>query len=207
MRRLVCTFVGRILQKLVFSWRGSIMTFWTSIVRVGYMYHGSVANERNLEVYKDIWKRSLSISFAVYIRHWGFKQICPWPGHLGMGRFVTAVANRYSGVEEVRIDYNRVILSAILSGSPEKLNFSFIQNNYWNVKITDTLILYATFTLTHLINFMKMIISQIVSWTKYEPPRDKTNKVSVRWAKTRISLGIRPVWSESSLSAWRKLGP
>ena len=25
-------------------------------------------------------------------------------------------------------------------------------------------------------------------------------------AKTRISLGIRPVWSESSLSAWRKLG-
>ena len=25
-------------------------------------------------------------------------------------------------------------------------------------------------------------------------------------AKTQISLGIRPVWSESSLSAWRKLG-
>ena len=28
----------------------------------------------------------------------------------------------------------------------------------------------------------------------------------VRPAKTHISLGIRPVWSESSLSAWRKLG-
>ena len=40
----------------------------------------------------------------------------------------------------------------------------------------------------------------------YEPPRDKTNKVSVRPAKTQISLGTRPVWSESSLSAWRKLG-
>ena len=40
----------------------------------------------------------------------------------------------------------------------------------------------------------------------YEPPRDKTNKVSVRPAKTQISLGIRPAWSESSLSAWRKLG-
>ena len=38
-----------------------------------------------------------------------------------------------------------------------------------------------------------------------EPPCDKTNKVSVRPAK--ISLGIRPVWSESSLSACRKLGP
>ena len=40
----------------------------------------------------------------------------------------------------------------------------------------------------------------------FEPPRDKTNKVSVRPAKTQISLGIRPVWSESSLSAWRQLG-
>ena len=41
---------------------------------------------------------------------------------------------------------------------------------------------------------------------KNEPRHDKTNKVSVRPAKTQISLGIRPVWSESSLSAWRKLG-
>ena len=31
-------------------------------------------------------------------------------------------------------------------------------------------------------------------------------KWHVRPAKTKISLGIRPVWSESSLSAWRKLG-
>ena len=37
----------------------------------------------------------------------------------------------------------------------------------------------------------------------YEPPRDK---MSVRPEKTQISLGIRPVWSESSLSAWRNLG-
>ena len=29
----------------------------------------------------------------------------------------------------------------------------------------------------------------------------------VRPAKTQISLGIHPVWSESSLSAWRNLGP
>ena len=35
---------------------------------------------------------------------------------------------------------------------------------------------------------------------------NKTNKVSVRPAKTQFSLGVRPVWSESSLSAWRKLG-
>ena len=30
--------------------------------------------------------------------------------------------------------------------------------------------------------------------------------MAVRQAKTQISLGIRPVWSESSLSPWRKLG-
>ena len=30
--------------------------------------------------------------------------------------------------------------------------------------------------------------------------------MSVRPAKTQISLGIRPVWSGSSLSTWRKLG-
>ena len=39
-----------------------------------------------------------------------------------------------------------------------------------------------------------------------EPQHDKTNKMSVRPAKTQISLDIRPVWSESSLSAWRNLG-
>ena len=33
----------------------------------------------------------------------------------------------------------------------------------------------------------------------YEPPHDKTNNMTVRPAKTQISLGIHPVWSESSL--------
>ena len=41
----------------------------------------------------------------------------------------------------------------------------------------------------------------------FEPPRNKTNNVAVCTAKTQISLGIRPVWSESLLSAWRKRGP
>ena len=34
-----------------------------------------------------------------------------------------------------------------------------------------------------------------------ESRHDKTNKVPVLPAKTQISLGIRPVWSESSLCA------
>ena len=43
--------------------------------------------------------------------------------------------------------------------------------------------------------------------TKWDEPRhDKTNKMSVHPSKTQISLGICPVWSEYSLSAWRKLG-
>ena len=37
--------------------------------------------------------------------------------------------------------------------------------------------------------------------TKYEPPHDKTNKMNVCPAKTQISIGICPVWSESSLCA------
>ena len=47
---------------------------------------------------------------------------------------------------------------------------------------------------------------RLVKWKKYdykilELPHDKTNKVAVRPAKTQISLGIRPVWSESLLCA------
>ena len=37
------------------------------------------------------------------------------------------------------------------------------------------------------------------SWN--EPLHDKTNKVTVHPAKNQISLGIRPVWSESSMRA------
>ena len=36
---------------------------------------------------------------------------------------------------------------------------------------------------------------------RQQPPHDKTNKITVRPAKTQISLGNRPVWSESSLCA------
>ena len=35
----------------------------------------------------------------------------------------------------------------------------------------------------------------------FVPRRDKTNKMSVRPARTKISLGVRPGWSESSLYA------
>ena len=49
---------------------------------------------------------------------------------------------------------------------------------------------FANMSLTSLPSIMRL---------RFEPRHDKTNKVSVRPAKTQISLGIRPVWSESSL--------
>ena len=42
--------------------------------------------------------------------------------------------------------------------------------------------------------------------SEFYPRHDKTNTMSVRSAKSQINLDIRPVWSLSSLSAWRKLG-
>ena len=45
----------------------------------------------------------------------------------------------------------------------------------------------------------------LFSW---QGSNDKTNKMTVRPAKTQISLGIRPVWSESSLcTQWVAKGP
>ena len=58
--------------------------------------------------------------------------------------------------------------------------------------------------LEQLSHCMKRTIN-LVSLLTNEPQHDKTNKVAVCIAKTQISLSIRPVWSESLLSAWRKL--
>ena len=50
-----------------------------------------------------------------------------------------------------------------------------------------------------------LFLLSIASWFMSRIVTKRTNR-HVRPAKTQISLGIRPVWSESSLSAWRKLG-
>ena len=51
-----------------------------------------------------------------------------------------------------------------------------------------------------------LLTDKNVSFTHLSRLMTKTTTWLVRPAKTQISLGIRPVWSESSLSAWRKLG-
>ena len=46
-----------------------------------------------------------------------------------------------------------------------------------------------------------LMFADLISAFIFEPSYDKTNKMTVRPAKTQISLGIRPVWSEPSLCA------
>ena len=48
-------------------------------------------------------------------------------------------------------------------------------------------------------SFLSCPLTWQVVQCRFEPRHDKPNKVSVRPAKTQISLGIRPVWSESLL--------
>ena len=61
----------------------------------------------------------------------------------------------------------------------------------------------SQFSPTWAIGFSRIIYMYVTSTKQkpYEPRHDKTNKLSVRPAKTQISLGIRPIWSESSLCA------
>ena len=42
---------------------------------------------------------------------------------------------------------------------------------------------------------------------QYEPPQDKTNKMARAPSEDSDQLGIRPVWSESSLPHEESLGP
>ena len=48
-------------------------------------------------------------------------------------------------------------------------------------------------------NYIRSLIKTRIP--RNEPRHDKTNKMSVRPAKIQISLGISPVWTESSLCA------
>ena len=57
-------------------------------------------------------------------------------------------------------------------------------------------------TSTHKICFFMENFRKLSS----ELPHDKTNKMTVCPGKIQISLGIHPVWSESSLFDWRNLG-
>ena len=65
----------------------------------------------------------------------------------------------------------------------------------WDVCVLS--FIYWSRVIRHWYSIVRLVIGQT---------HGKTNIMTVRPAKTQISLGIRPVWAESSLSAWRKLG-
>ena len=76
----------------------------------------------------------------------------------------------------------------------------FMQKSYFGQNVT-----YTVFALRGRSEFLLCTFWKSVQEYYYfhqnstfEPPHDKTNKMTVRPAKTQISLGIRPVWSESS---------
>ena len=48
-------------------------------------------------------------------------------------------------------------------------------------------------------NFGSVCMVCLMRQKRFEPQHDKTNKVTIRPAKTQISLGMHPVWLESSL--------
>ena len=98
--------------------------------------------------------------------------------------------------------YCAVWSESSLFSSDLKISASGIMN--WLTMISITLLGSLKFISSRC--FLLLVFSRPGRSFINEPRHDKTNKMSVRPAKTQISLGIRPVWSESSLSAWRKLG-
>ena len=66
-----------------------------------------------------------------------------------------------------------------------------------------TLVKHRVLSLVWVYAVRKVPFHEILEMTRL---MTKPTEWIMRPAKTQISLGIRPVWSESSLSAWRKLG-
>ena len=78
----------------------------------------------------------------------------------------------------------------------------------WEVRFACTLSLKCSNLCRNILKPHFCIHHSMGIWTTLdsnEPRHDKTNKMAVRRSKSQISLGIRPVWSESSLYAWRYL--
>ena len=78
--------------------------------------------------------------------------------------------------------------------------------NSWGI-----LLFYQMLSAPVCVKEIRLALDQFIIWFVKNFPylsclMRKTTKWHVRPAKTQVSLGIRPVWSESSLSAWRKLG-
>ena len=83
----------------------------------------------------------------------------------------------------------------------QHIAFVYIHSSLVSTLVCFLFFLFAVTTFFSAVNGKFCFVERII-----EPRHDKTNKMSVRPPKTQLNLSIRPVWSESSLSAWRKLG-
>ena len=95
--------------------------------------------------------------------------------------------DRYeNSTAHIKISTDNAIVFASLSNTIRQRILSLIKSYF---------ISFAFVFISHSLIAVDPSVSFTIIWAWHESP-----------AKTQISLGIRPVWSESSLSAWRKLG-
>ena len=94
----------------------------------------------------------------------------------------------------------------------QNISICFCRFSIWVTQLTKSLPSYGNKKVIGWHEWTKWESEWYQLWTRYmhrchmSRIVTKPTKWHVRPAKTRISLGIRPVWSESSLSAWRQLG-
>ena len=91
--------------------------------------------------------------------------------------------------------YQVTVLHLLSDRSILLIFFSLVFIFLWNTRCFCLPILLVKFD-----NWLKVLL---FIWAS---AMTKPTKLHVRPAKTQISLGISPAWSESSLFAWRKLG-
>ena len=96
---------------------------------------------------------------------------------------------------ELKIMIKHILINDCLNVCMVRKNWKYIQRFFWNL-ISN---LPLRFFLCPVYIFVDRSALDLLCL--FEPPHDNTNKMTVRPAKTQISLGIHPVWAESSLCA------
>ena len=216
MRRLSCIFVVRIWLKQVFSWRGSYKT-----LSGGFLYSSCVYMKLRiagpwvwvpLQTNGAYLRRSLHyhpLIFLIWRKHW-------WKGPQSNCRVTIHLGERGGSGVECRTPEREVRGSRPTAAVLCPWARHFTPRKYWLItqeamapsrhdwKIVDWDVKpqhnQPPSIYIHNLN-LTTVYEKITTKGFIDPNielrHDKTSKMSVRPAKTQISLGIRPVWSES----------
>ena len=176
MRSLICAFVVCIWLEQVFPWPGSY-----NDIKIMYIFFQFLI----------IW--SLIAIATDYMREKSFA--CRWSGGFSSKSPVSA-SPTWLARSEIILKGHRIHLIEIFCHCYEN------ENSYWQPLHYQ----YAAVDNHMSCDMTKQLLTTIAlpvccCRQPYELRHDKTSKVTVRPAKTPISLGIRQAWSESSLSA------